>query len=168
LCLAARKLVVRALRPLPRLILEVYLMVTPPEDFIEHFAVGRSLGALTSRHLVDLLNFVACGPVVQEVLQGLRQGPASEAFRDAFLALPVLSEPLPCASFLAAAEIYRLGRAKGHTIRSSTDCLIAAIAIDHRVPVWHKDRDFEAIAVYTSLRTRRFDKQRGLRSTSGS
>ena len=103
----------------------------------------------------ELLNFVTCGPVVQEVLQGLRNDPASDAFREAFLALPVLSDPLPSASFLSAAEIYRLGRAKGYTIRSSTDCLIAAIAIDNRMPVWHKDRDFEAIARYTSLRTTR-------------
>jgi predicted nucleic acid-binding protein len=103
----------------------------------------------------ELLNFATCGPVVQEVLQGLRNDPASDAFREAFLALPVLSDPLPTASFLSAAEIYRLGRAKGYTIRSSTDCLIAAIAIDNRMPVWHKDRDFEAIARYTSLRTTR-------------
>jgi predicted nucleic acid-binding protein len=103
----------------------------------------------------ELLTFVTCGPVVQEVLQGLRNDPASDAFREAFLALPVLSDPLPTASFLSAAEIYRLGRAKGYTIRSSTDCLIAAIAIDNRMPVWHKDRDFEAIARYTSLRTTR-------------
>jgi len=103
----------------------------------------------------ELLKFVTCGPVVQEVLQGLRNDPASDAFREAFLALPVLSDPLPSASFLSAAEIYRLGRAKGYTIRSSTDCLIAAIAIDNRMPVWHKDRDFEAIARYTSLRTTR-------------
>ena len=103
----------------------------------------------------DLLDFVICGPILQEVLQGLRDDPASEALRENLLALPVLSDPIPIALFLSAAEIYRLGRAKGYTIRSSTDCLIAAIAIENGVPVWHKDRDFEAIARYTSLRTRR-------------
>lgn len=113
-------------------------------------------GALGSRVTeAELLNFVTCGPIVQEVLQGLRDHPASEALRDGLLALPVLSDPVPIALFLSAAEIYRLGRAKGYTIRSSTDCLIAAIAIENGVPVWHKDRDFEAIARYTSLRTRR-------------
>jgi len=115
--------------------------------------LNRGLGSSVREQ--ELLNFVTCGPVVQEVLQGLRNDPASDAFREAFLALPVLSDPLPSLSFLAAAEIYRLGRAKGYTIRSSTDCLIAAIAIDNRMPVWHKDRDFEAIARYTSLRTKR-------------
>jgi predicted nucleic acid-binding protein len=105
----------------------------------------------------DLLDFVTCGPILQEVLQGLRDDPASEALRESLLALPVLSDPVPIALFLSAAEIYRLGRAKGYTIRSSTDCLIAAIAIENGVPVWHKNRDFEAVARYTSLRTRRMN-----------
>ena len=105
----------------------------------------------------DLLDIVTCGPILQEVLQGLRDDPASEALRESLLALPVLSNPVPIALFLSAAEIYRLGRAKGYTIRSSTDCLIAAIAIENAVPVWHKDRDFEAVARYTSLRTRRMN-----------
>jgi hypothetical protein len=105
----------------------------------------------------DLLDIVTCGPILQEVLQGLRDDPASEALRESLLALPVLSNPVPIALFLSAAEIYRLGRAKGYTIRSSTDCLIAAIAIENGVPVWHKDRDFEAVARYTSLRTRRMN-----------
>ena len=106
----------------------------------------------------DLLNFVTCGPILQEVLQGLRDDPASEALREGLLALPVLSDPVPIALFLSAAEIYRLGRAKGYTIRSSTDCLIAAIAIENGVPVWHKDRAFETVARYTSLRTRRINR----------
>lgn len=99
----------------------------------------------------DLLRFVTCGPIVQEVLQGLRDGPWRDTFREAFLALPRLSDPLPVATFLEAAEIYRQGRKKGHTIRSSVDCLIAAVAIENRVPVWHKNRDFSSIARYTGL-----------------
>ena len=110
-------------------------------------------GALGSKVTeAELLDFVTCGPVVQEVLQGLPDHPASKAVREGLLALPVLSDPLPIALFESAAEIFRLGRAKGYTIRASTDCLIAAIAIENGVPVWHKDRDFEAIARYTSLR----------------
>ena len=99
----------------------------------------------------DLLRFVTCGPVVQEVLQGLRPGLQCDAFRKAFLAIPVLSDPVPLGLFVAAAEIYRQGRRRGITIRSSVDCLIAAIAIHHAIPVWHRDRDFSAIARYTEL-----------------
>ncbi len=42
-----------------------------------------------------------------------------------------------------------------HTIRSSTDCLIAAIAIRNGVPVWHRDRDYDVIAKFTALRATR-------------
>lgn len=97
------------------------------------------------------IHFLTCGPVVQEVLQGLRDDPRAEAFRQGFLALPRISDPVPGALFLDAAEIYRQGRRKGYTIRSSADCLIAAIAIANRVPVWHRDRDYSRIAAYTSL-----------------
>lgn len=71
--------------------------------------------------------------------------------RQALLALPRLSDPVPIEIFLQAADIYYLGRRKGHTIRSSIDCLIAAIAVANRVPVWHRNRDFAVIARYTGL-----------------
>ena len=75
----------------------------------------------------------------------------SDDFRAALLAIPVLSDPIPLSLFVSAAEIYRQGRRRGIAIRSSAYCLIAAIAIHHRVPVWHRDRDFSAIARYTGL-----------------
>jgi predicted nucleic acid-binding protein len=107
--------------------------------------LGRRLGP------DDLLSFATCGPVVQEVLQGLRAGSGSDTFRAAFLALPRLSDPVPLKLFLEAAEIYRQGRQKGYAIRASADCLIAAIAMENGVPVWHRDRDFSLIAKYTPL-----------------
>ena len=101
----------------------------------------------------DLPRFATCAPVVQEISQGLRPGAESEKFRLAFLAIPVLGDPLSLSTFLSAADIYRQGRRKGFTIRSSVDCLIAAITLEHKVPVWHCDRDFEAISRYTALET---------------
>lgn len=70
---------------------------------------------------------------------------------DSLMNLLRLSDPVPFELYLEAAEIYRLGRRKGITIRSSNDCLIAAIAIKNRVPVWHFDRDFDSIARFTAL-----------------
>jgi hypothetical protein len=112
--------------------------------------LARKAGAVAPERL---LQFVTCGPVVQEVLQGLRAGPASDALREGFLAIPRVSDPVPLELYVAAADIYRQGRRKGLTIRSATDCLIAAIAIRNGVPVWHKGRDFEAIASFTALGT---------------
>ena len=99
-----------------------------------------------------IANHVTCGPVLQEVLQGLPDDALSQEFRDAFLILPRLDDPLPAHVFLEAAEIYQAGRRKGYTVRSTIDCLIAAIAIRNAVPVWHKDRDFNAISRFTPLR----------------
>jgi predicted nucleic acid-binding protein len=99
-----------------------------------------------------LLNFVTCGPIIQELLQGFRDDPASSILRRDILAIPRVSDPVSVTTFMEAAEIYRQGRQKGYTIRSSTDCLIAAIAIHNNVPVWHRDRDYSAIAKFTRLR----------------
>jgi predicted nucleic acid-binding protein len=103
----------------------------------------------------QLLVFATCGPIIQEVLQGLRPGPQSESFREAFLAIPVLTNPIPLSLYMAAADIYAQGRMRGLTIRSSVDCLIAAIAIENRVPVWHRDRDFDKLAQFTPLKVAR-------------
>jgi len=60
--------------------------------------------------------FVTCGPILQEVLQGLRVGAASAIFEDRIRSLPCLSDPLPFGLFLEAAEIHREGAA-GVTLR---------------------------------------------------
>lgn len=99
-----------------------------------------------------LQDFVTCGPIVQEILQGFTDRALLTRFRHSLLSFPRLSDPLPVERFVEAAAIYREGRSKGYTIRSSFDCLIAAIAIENDVPVWHRDRDYTAIAQFTPLK----------------
>jgi predicted nucleic acid-binding protein len=107
------------------------------------------------------LGFATAGPIIQEVLQGVRADHKRAWFKQLFLAVPRLSDPVPLSIFLEAAEIYAQGRRQGYTIRSSTDCLIAAIAIENGVPVWHRDRDFSSIARFTPLRAyRRLEQAR--------
>lgn len=50
-----------------------------------------------------------------------------------------------------AAALYRACRRGGETPRSQIDCLIAAVAVRHGVPVLHRDRDFDVIARHTPL-----------------
>jgi predicted nucleic acid-binding protein len=99
-----------------------------------------------------LLRFRTTGVILQEVLQGLRPGRKSEEFKDSFLAIPLLCDPLTWDLYAQAAEIFREGRRRGYTIRSSADCLIAAVAIETGIPIWEKDRDFKHIARFTPLR----------------
>ena len=108
-------------------------------------------GRIASPSEERLFQLVTCGPILQEVLQGLKPGAAADAFRDSMLALPLIGDPVTARLYLAAADIFRHGRRRGLSIRSSTDCLIAAIAIENRVPVWHRNRDFSAVARFTEL-----------------
>jgi predicted nucleic acid-binding protein len=100
----------------------------------------------------ELPDLVTCGPVLQEVLQGLRDEPEAALFRYALLKMPRIGTPMDLQTFLQAAEIYREGRRRRYTIRSSMDCLIAAVAIKHGATIWHKDRDYDVIAQFTPLR----------------
>jgi predicted nucleic acid-binding protein len=59
--------------------------------------------------------------------------------------------------FHAAAELSRSARASGRTVRSLVDCLIAAVALRHGATVVHRDRDFDALAAISPLRTQRWD-----------
>ncbi len=111
--------------------------------------LNGSLGKKVSEK--DILRFATTGPILQEVLQGISTDHKRIWFKQMFLGLPRLADPVPLGCYLEAAEIYARGSRHGYTIRSSTDCLIAAIAIENHVPVWHSDRDFSLIARYTSL-----------------
>ena len=90
--------------------------------------------------------------VIQEVFQGLKDNPRAQKFRDYFLSLPRFSDPTLLDDFLLASDIYGQARRKGLTIRSSADCLIAAIAIRNKLEIWHRDRDFIQIAKITGLK----------------
>jgi predicted nucleic acid-binding protein len=96
--------------------------------------------------------FFTCGPVVQEVLQGFGENPLVAKYEESFFNIPRLSDPLPAELFVVAADIYRQGRRRGLTIRSATDCLIAAIALANGATILHRDRDFDHIAQFTNLR----------------
>ena len=50
-----------------------------------------------------------------------------------------------------AASTYRSCRRHGRTVRALSDCLIAAVASRHGVPVLHADVDFDALAEITGL-----------------
>ncbi len=92
-----------------------------------------------------------CLPVYQEILQGIRDEGAFREIREALESATMLDDPLPQRRFLEAAELYRSARRMGITVRSSVDCLIAACAIHHNVPVLHSDRDFAQLSRISAL-----------------
>ena len=104
--------------------------------------------------LIDFEEIVTCPPVVQEVLQGIRDPAAYAVAREAMLALPMVDSPMPLAVYLEAADLFRTARRAGFTVRSSVDCLIAACAQRHSLAVLHRDRDFDALAKVAAIEVR--------------
>lgn len=84
--------------------------------------------------------------IYQEILQGAATPAGFTKLKRYFRTLPFLNPAHPIETWEAAAELYMRCRQRGYTPRSPHDCLVARIALEHRTPLLHDDRDFEAIA----------------------
>ena len=111
------------------------------------FLRGEPHGDRTTRsHVRGLLAGGAAltEPVVMEILSGARSHHHEAQLRALLGSASLL--PVRAEDWADAALLYRL------TVRSMVDCLIAAVAVRHDVPVLARDRDFEALAEHTPLR----------------
>lgn len=122
--------------------------------------VFRKPPGLDLEAVVPFEDIVTCLPVIQEVLQGFRDEKALQIARESLFALPVFESPLRSERFLEAAQIYRLARMQGVTVRSSVDCLIAACALQNGLTVLHCDRDFSNLARVLPLKVREIPRVR--------
>jgi len=86
-----------------------------------------------------------------EVLQGIRSERDYREVRASLMTLPSLSLK-DHDSYIKAADLYRKCRARGLTIRSTIDVIIAQTAIENNAELLHNDRYFGAIASVSSLR----------------
>ena len=91
-----------------------------------------------------------CGLVLTEVLQGVREEDQYKKIKTHFENLVFL--PMTQAMHLHSAEIYRYLRKKGITVRKPIDCMIASVAIAHKVQLLHNDKDFTPIEKHCGLR----------------
>jgi hypothetical protein len=114
--------------------------------------VLRKGSRLDLEALAPLEEVATCLPVVQEVLQGIREERAFRIARDALLALRVVESPLTSGVFEMAWNLYRTARRAGLTPRSGVDCLIAACALRSDLVVLHRDRDYAMLARVSPLR----------------
>jgi predicted nucleic acid-binding protein len=106
------------------------------------------------RILAEEQRFGITNVIYQEVLQGAKSE-AHFARLESFLRNQVFYHPMhPLGTYTEAARIYAQCRRAGVTIRSSIDCLIAQIAIEHGLFLLHSDRDFDLMApVIPELKT---------------
>ncbi len=89
--------------------------------------------------------------VLLEVLAGTTDEERAARLRRFLAGAELLRQQSPVDAEHAAA-LYRACRRAGETPRSLNDCLVAAVALRHGVPVLHRDRDFTVLAAHTDLR----------------
>ena len=115
----------------------------------------RATGSEVHHHLRRLIESEATlhttDVVVMEVLAGARDQPHLARLRRLlsrcdFVPVAGLSD------FESAAELYRLCRRGGETVRALNDCLIAAVALWAGLDLLAADRDFDVLVRYTELR----------------
>ena len=93
--------------------------------------------------------------IYQEVLQGARTRKEYD-FLNEYLSTQRFFNPKDhLTSYAGAAEIYYNCRKNGVTIRSTIDCLIAQIALEHKLLLLHNDKNFTAMIPVIGLRTYR-------------
>jgi predicted nucleic acid-binding protein len=117
-------------------------------DFLE------ARGTPFDRHLGDLIEHDALISLVDivyaEILQGIRDEDTFQRTRVSLRAHPIL-RPRGLETFETAANLYRMARRRGLTIRHGVDCLIAATCIETGAAIYHNDRDFDALARVSDL-----------------
>lgn len=84
--------------------------------------------------------------IYREILQGAKTEASFERLEEFFGSQTFYFPVDPLQSHMDAARLYFRCRRAGLTVRSSADCLIAQIALEHDLLLLHNDRDFEAIA----------------------
>ena len=124
------------------------MILVDTSAWIRHFSNSDSFDM---RSICPAEDRLLCLPVYQEILQGIRNESAFRRIKESLDAAVFIENPLDQSIFLQAAGLYRTARRQGVTIRSGIDCLIAACAIRHNVPVLHHDRDFKFLSEISEL-----------------
>ena len=90
---------------------------------------------------------------VSEILQGARD-PREWKLLEQYLGTQTVIFPDSRIEYLKnVGRIFFDLRRKGKTVRSTLDCMIAQIALDHGALLLHNDRDFEVIQTVRPLKT---------------
>ena len=89
-------------------------------------------------------------PIVYELTAGARSPQRADELRALLLRGPFLAVD-GLQDWEVAALLFRSARSRGLTVRSSMDCLVAAVALRTGSPVLARDRDFEALAEVSDL-----------------
>ena len=104
------------------------------------------LDAELARQRLGLTDLILC-----EILQGVRDDQQAKQTRHELMKFEVFEAGgVPLA--IAAAQNYRLLRARGHTTRKTIDCWIATFCLTNDHALLHNERDYDPFEEFLSLR----------------
>jgi predicted nucleic acid-binding protein len=104
-----------------------------------------------ARAIEDGESIALPGLVYTEILLGLKNDAEAKRIAQLLQAFDWVAEPTQ-ADYAQAAKLYRQCRAKGLTIRSTIDCVIAQLCLRDGLPLLAKDRDFDRISQLMALK----------------
>lgn len=114
----------------------------------------RGTGSPYNRWIRDAIRaeapLVWTEPILYELTAGADSPRRVEELRALLLRGPMVAVD-GLRDWEVAAQLYRAARSKGLTVRSSIDCLIAAVALRSGSRVLALDRDFEALSQVSDL-----------------
>ena len=118
-------------------------------DFFNHASTEY---AHHLRQLVESDEDVCLADIhLTEILQGIHQEKAFIELKKYLLMFPVLRAQ-GIETYIFAAQISRTCAQKGTPVNKTVDTIIAAIAIETGVELFHKDKDFDVIARHFPLK----------------
>jgi len=122
----------------------VYLIDT--SVWIDYF---RDVENASTKKFISILDrkyaFGLTGVIYQEILQGAVSEQDFNQLKDYLTTQRFFHPRDEIDTYECAAKLFYLCRRKGITIRSTIDCLIAQIAIEHNLIILHNDHDYNRI-----------------------
>lgn len=112
-------------------------------------AIGATADQVSQ--LISEDRLAICPLIFQEILQGIKDQNEYTSTRQMLETIPKLRYDEYVAA-ISAADIFRVLRRRGITIRKSNDCLIAWYALQSDCSILHRDRDFDLMAKPLALK----------------
>ena len=126
-------------------------MIVDSSAWVEFLrATGSREHLRIKKALQERSPLLLCSTVLQEVLQGAKNAKDALLLESGLSSLQRIESTDIFAQAQLAAQLYARCRWAGFTLRSSGDCMIAALAIETGQALLHRDRDFDYIAAIDS------------------
>lgn len=129
------------------------MILVDTSTLIDFFKGSETVAAANLLELLERgVPFGITSAIYQEILQGARDETQYKKLQEYLQSQRFYHPRHPVKSYAEAARIFFACRRRGVTIRSTIDCLIARIAMEHDLLLLHNDRDFEAMATIIPLK----------------